>query len=139
MCVCVCSFLSILVLVTIFEMGTIFMTRPSPSLISALFFIVFLCAFCFSIPVVVTIFVRRTIFMNCPPPSHSMWCFFVVCVHFFGSIIELYNLSDTYLSVKRDIFMMEIQKKNKKKKQLGFDLIVRLSLLLPMWTHTLSC
>ena len=86
--VCVC-FLSILVLVAIFEMGIIFITRPPPSLISALFFIVCLCAFCFSIPVVVTIFVSRTIFMNCPPPSHSMWCFFVVCVHFFGSIIEL--------------------------------------------------
>ena len=89
LCVCVHSFLSILVLRAIFEMGTIFMTRPPPSLISALFFIVCLCAFCFSTPVVVTIFVRRTIFMNCPPASHSMWCFFVVSVHFLGSIIEL--------------------------------------------------
>ena len=76
-CVCVCIFFSILVLVAIFEMGTIFMTRAPPSLISALIFIVCLCAFCFSIPVVVTIFVRRTIFMNCPPPS------LIVCILLF--------------------------------------------------------
>ena len=43
--------------------------------------------------------------MNCPPPSHSMWRFFC-CVRafFFGSIIELLNLSVTYLSVKIENF-----------------------------------
>ena len=79
--ICIGCF-TITVVVAIFEIGTIFMTRPPPSLSTALFFIVCLCAFCFSIPLVVTKFVRRTIFMNCPPPSHSMWLFFC-CVRAF--------------------------------------------------------
>ena len=66
------------------------------------------CAFIF-IPVVVAIF---DIFMNCPPPSHSMWCFFCCVRAFFGIDYRIIEFIGTYLSVKREIFMMEILKKN---------------------------
>ena len=124
---------SITVVVAIFEMGTIFMTRPPPSLISALFCIVCLCAFCFSIPLVVPIFVRRTIFMNCPPAFHSMWCFFCCVRAFFWidyRIIEFighlsfckkkeFNDGDFFLLwryKKKEIYILQKKKKKKKKR-----------------------
>ena len=80
---------SILVLVAIFEMRTIFMTRPPPSLISALFFdCVSLCILLFY-PSSSDDICQKDHFRELPTTLTWYVVFFVVRVHFFESIIEL--------------------------------------------------